>query len=133
MGHNAEYDPSPLISQMAASAGFPDSQEQRDEAEHNSALKRRTNLAELVRFIITECGEPVRVLEFYYWSQQLGLDDAVRTLASLPEQKRATIQTFLAMVQNPASISVTINASGELVLDSPEVAANLDAFRRALA
>jgi hypothetical protein len=88
---------------------------------------RGPDLAETILSIIVECGEPARVLELYYWSEQPGFGDAMRALALLPDDKRAIIQSFLALATNAANIDVVMHESGRLSLSSPEVAAQLKA------
>jgi hypothetical protein len=87
------------------------------------------DLAETIRSIIVECGNPARVLELYHWSLQPGFGDAVRALALLSGEKRAAIQSFLAMARDTGRIDVVMRDSGELRFSSPEVAVTLKALR----
>lgn len=92
----------------------------------------KPDLVQIVERIIRDCSDPVQVLELFHWTRQPGLREAIRVLALLPAETRATIQTFLALVQNPDKIEVVLNESGELKLFSQEVAANLKAFNKAV-
>lgn len=93
---------------------------------------RGPNLAETIRSLIMDCGNPARVLELYYWSQQPGFADAVRALAMLPPEMRAIIQSFLTMARRDR-IDVVMLKSGKLCMSSPDVALALNALRAARA
>lgn len=131
MSHSGAIQQLTLSHPAAPGANLQDGSKQL--GDNDPPSRRETDFAELIKFIIVECGNPVHVLELYYWSQKSGLREAMRTPATLPEQKRAAIQAFLAMAQKPESISVNMTPSGERTLYWPDVAANLDAFRKAIA
>jgi hypothetical protein len=97
--------------------------------ESNSATQEhKKGLAEVVQALILQAGDPARVLECYYWAQEPGALECIRSLLAMPPQARGALQTFLAASEDPRSISVFVDDSGCLSLFSPEAAKIMTTF-----
>ena len=70
---------------------------------------------------ITEQGNLARLLELYYWSREPGFLEIVRACAGMPEDARAAVEAFVAMAQDPATITASWDQAGRLILASPQV------------
>lgn len=77
------------------------------------------DLAETTAGIIAECGNPARVLEFYYWSRQPGLADLIRAFGALPVTSRKALAALLTKASDPHLIAVRAEKNGRLVLCPP--------------
>jgi hypothetical protein len=65
------------------------------------------------------------VLELHYWSREPGMLDIMRALATMPEDTRAMIETFCAIVHEPAAVAADLDAAGRLTLTSPQIGRSL--------
>jgi hypothetical protein len=65
--------------------------------------------------------EPNRLMEMYYWSQEPGLLEIMRTIATMSESARTALEVFLVMSHEPAAIAAQWDGSGRLTLTSPQV------------
>lgn len=65
------------------------------------------------------------VLELHYWTREPGMLDIVRALVAMPEDTRAVIETFLAMVNEPAAVAADLDSVGRLTLTSPQMGRSL--------
>jgi hypothetical protein len=90
----------------------------------------KPNLADTLQTLIMQQGDPARVLECYYWSQEPGLVECVRAFLAMPADARAALQAFLAAAVVRESITAQIDAAGTLNLCSPEAASVLSTFFR---
>jgi hypothetical protein len=97
----------------------------------DSTFSQGTDIASVVRSLVTDYAEPARILELYYWSQEPGLPELIRALMALPPAQRAALQSFFAMISDPNFVSATIDPAGGLTLFSPDVAEALAATRNA--
>lgn len=77
------------------------------------------DLAETTAGIIAECGNPARVLEFYYWSRQPGLADLIRAFQALPAAPRKALAALLTKTSDPRLLSVRAQRNGQLTLFPP--------------
>ncbi len=55
----------------------------------------KADLVETTASIIAKCGDPARVLEFYYWSREPGLSGLIRAVLALPTTSRTALAAFL--------------------------------------
>ena len=90
--------------------------------------KKKLDLAEILRALIVQTGDPSRVLEWYYWAQEPGILEFVRSLLMLPPEARRALQTFMASAEDPVSVSVSIDDNGTLNLFSPNAAKTMKTF-----
>jgi hypothetical protein len=81
-----------------------------------------TELEHILNSIVVTCGDPARVLELFYWSQEPEVLEIIRSLMSFSKQSRELLCSFLTSVADPRSISVEIGLPGQLTLVSPEIA-----------
>jgi hypothetical protein len=51
--------------------------------------------------------------------------DIMRALATMPEDTRAMIETFCAIVHEPAAVAADLDAAGRLTLTSPQIGRSL--------
>jgi hypothetical protein len=87
---------------------------------HNKATSETTSkLRDLVSAIV-EQGDARSVMEMYYWSQEPGLLEIMRAIATMPENARTALEVFLAMSHEPSAISAQWDGSGRLTLTSPQ-------------
>jgi hypothetical protein len=79
----------------------------------------KADLAETTASIIAKCGDPARVLEFYYWSREPGLSDLIRAFLALPATSRTALGAFLAKTPDPQLISIKAEKGGRLTFSPP--------------
>jgi hypothetical protein len=79
----------------------------------------KVSLAETTASIIAKCGDPARVLEFYYWSRQPGLSDLIRAFLALPATSRTALGALLTKTPDPQLISIRVEKNGRLTLALP--------------
>jgi hypothetical protein len=53
------------------------------------------NIGTLVELLVSECRNPARLLELYYWSLEPGLLPIIRRCAALPDRTRVQLVDFL--------------------------------------
>lgn len=70
---------------------------------------------DIVDAILSECRDPARLLELYYWSTDPELLPIIRGLASLPSETRLQLGAFLSAT-HPERVSVTTGAHGGICL-----------------
>jgi hypothetical protein len=76
-------------------------------------------LADIVRDLVLQEGDPARVLEMHYWSQEQGVLECIRAIAVMPIEARSALQAFLTACTGH-TITVSVDASGGLNLRPPE-------------
>ena len=74
----------------------------------------KANLAETTASIVAKCGDPARVLEFYYWSREPGLSGLIRSVLALPTTSRTALAAFLTNTSDPRLISISAEKRGRL-------------------
>ncbi len=84
---------------------------------------QRARLAQAVCDLIVQQGDPAKVLELHYWSQEPGALECVRAIAAMPIQSRATLQAFLSSTDK--GITASIEQDGALKVRSSRAAASL--------
>jgi hypothetical protein len=77
--------------------------------------KTDPHAGELIDTLVSECRDPARLLELYYWSTEPELLPIVRAFAAFPNETRKRIETFLRTTQ-PKSVSAEIGADGQIRL-----------------
>jgi hypothetical protein len=94
----------------------------RNKTRHNqrkrSGPNSRGTTERLVRALVAGCGSPAQVLELYYWSKEPGLVDLIRGIVAMPEEARATLETFMAISRDAKSVVATLDRCGVLSLTS---------------
>lgn len=96
----------------------------------NHARRKRSNIGlssdpateRLFRTLVAGCESPAEALEVYYWSREPGLSEIMRGIAMMPEEARAAIEVFIALVHNAKSVQAQLDRSGVLTLASAEAA-----------
>lgn len=86
---------------------------------------RVSKAGQIVNAILTECEDPARLLELYYWSTEPELLPLIRGLASLPSETRRQLGAFLRAT-DPALVSAMTDANCGICLvptDEPGPAA----------
>ena len=81
----------------------------------------KANLAETTAGIIARCGDPARVLEFYYWSREPGLSGLIRAFLALPATSRTALGAFLTNTPDPQLVSIRAEKKGRLTFSLPRV------------
>ena len=79
--------------------------------------RRRTDLARAVGDLIVQAGDPAKILELHYWSQEPGALECIRAIVAMPIEARAALQAFLT-AQISQNISASLDPSGSLRLRS---------------
>ena len=82
----------------------------------------KTDLAETTAGIIAKCGDPARVLEFYYWSREPGLSSLIRAFLALPATTRTALGAFLTNTPDPQLVSIRAEKKGRLTFSLPRAA-----------
>jgi hypothetical protein len=81
---------------------------------------RQQELIELLKHLVTNCRDPARLIELYYWSVEPELAEVMRQYIALPRDVSATLHAFLMLAAaDPGSVSLRINREGEMILSSP--------------
>ena len=81
-----------------------------------------TDLGRVVQSLIAEAGNNTRLLECYYWSEEPGLLEMIRTFLAMPIAAQTVLRAFFAAAVVPRSITASLDATGALTLCSPEAA-----------
>jgi hypothetical protein len=95
---------------------------------HKASVRKRKKAAarlapaDLLKAVITNSGDPARILELYYWSREPGLLEMIRAIVAMRPSSVAALEAFLAMTPDRHSIVATLEGTGRLTLDSPQVA-----------
>lgn len=76
---------------------------------------RAPKAEELVNAILSECRDPARLLELYYWSTEPELLPIIRSLASLPIETRQQLGAFFSAT-DPEHVNATTGAHGGICL-----------------
>jgi len=88
-------------------------------------------LTELLKSLVTNCRDPARLVELYYWSVEPELAEVMRQYLALPREVSTRLHAFLMLAaQDPGSVNLRINGDGEMILSSPlaaELARRLNA------
>lgn len=84
-----------------------------------SARDLKAGLAETTASIVARCGDPARVLEFYYWSREPGLAGLIRAIVALPAPARTILTQLLTKASDPQLITVRAQRHGRLTLSLP--------------
>jgi hypothetical protein len=96
-----------------------------DRARRESPTRARdlkADLAETTAGIIAKCGDPARVLEFYYWSREPGLSSLIRAFLALPATTRTALGAFLTNTPDPQLVSIRAEKRGRLTFSLPRAA-----------
>lgn len=101
----------------------------------NGEMRRNAEpkIEETVQRLIAEYGDPARLLELYYWSQQSSLIEVIRAVSALPSKTRARLHGFLTMASNPRLIECEPREDGGVFLSSPQAAEAMAMIRQAIA
>jgi hypothetical protein len=89
--------------------------------------------ARLVRTLAACGSNPADMLELYYWSKEPGFTELIRAIATMPEQTRAALETFIMLARDTKSVSADLDARGVLTFCSAEAAKSLALAQRAAA
>lgn len=79
-----------------------------------------TRSERLIRTLIAGRVRPSDVIELCYWSREPGMVELIRAIATMPEETRAALEAFIALVGNAKSIEARLDPQGALTLASPE-------------
>ena len=85
-----------------------------------STRRRRTDLARAVSDLIMQAGDPAKVLELHYWSQEPGALECIRAIVSMPVEARAALHAFLTAPVSQ-NIFASLDPSGSLRLRSRQL------------
>ena len=73
--------------------------------------------------IVEGGGEPARIIEMAYWSEEPGLLETIRAVACLSPETRAALLAFLSAATDARRIRA-VNNQGELVLSVMRIVAS---------
>src|SRR5262245_27873925 len=77
-------------------------------------------LTDLLRSLVTNCRDPARLVELYYWSVEPELAEVMRHYLALPRDVSTMLHAFLMLAaQDPGSVNLRISGDGEMILSSP--------------
>lgn len=76
-------------------------------------------LANAVRDLVLQEGEPGKVLEFHYWSREPGMLECIRAIAAMPMEARSALQAFLTAFTGHI-ITASLDSAGTLNLRPPD-------------
>jgi hypothetical protein len=77
-------------------------------------------LTELLRSLVTNCRDPARLVELYYWSVEPELAEVMRHYIALPRDVSTKLHAFLMLAaQDPGSVHLRFSGNGEMILSSP--------------
>lgn len=86
------------------------------------------DVAAQARDLLTNVADPARLIECYYWSQEPGLLEFVRSILASPRNVRDALQAFFAASIARDAITASVDPDGALRLHSPEAAMILITF-----
>jgi len=80
--------------------------------------RKLQELADIVRDLVLQDGDPAQVLEMHYWSQEPGVLECIRAIAVMSIDARSALQAFLTAFTGHR-ITASLDASGGLNLRPP--------------
>jgi hypothetical protein len=80
--------------------------------------RKLQELADIVRDLVLQDGDPAKVLEMHYWSQEPGVLECSRAIAIMSIEARSSLQAFLTAFTGHR-ITASLDASGGLNLRPP--------------
>jgi len=80
--------------------------------------RKLQELADIVRDLVLQDGDPAKVLEMHYWSQEPGVLECSRAIAIMSIEARSALQAFLTAFTGHR-ITASLDASGGLNLRPP--------------
>jgi hypothetical protein len=80
--------------------------------------RKLQELADIVRDLVLQEGDPAKVLELHYWSQEPGVLECIRAIAVMTIEARSALQAFLT-ASTGHTITVSLDGSGGLNLRPP--------------
>jgi len=75
----------------------------------------------LIRTLLAACDDPAVALELLYWSREPGLVQVIRAIAAMPEDARASLETFIGLARDMRTVSARLGHNGALTFNSREV------------
>lgn len=79
------------------------------------AQNGKTEVWELIQTLVSGRVPASRILELFYWSQEPGALEMLRSFLGLSAQDSAALLRFFKEAE-PSSVAITANGAGELVL-----------------
>ena len=80
--------------------------------------RKLQELADIVRDLVLQDGDPARVIEMHYWSQEPGVLECIRAIAIMPIEARSALQAFLT-ASTGHTITASLDGAGGLSLHPP--------------
>jgi hypothetical protein len=111
-----------IVSEAAMRAGTHTTSRQKYETDNDKG-----DVWELIQTLVSGRVPASRILELFYWSQEPGALEMLRSFLGLSAQDSAALLRFFKQAE-PSSVAVTANDAGELVL-SPAVRPPRQAMR----
>jgi len=78
--------------------------------------------ARLLRALAACDRNPAELLELYYWSKEPGFAQLIRAIATMPEDTRAALETFIMLARDTKSVTADLDSRGVLTFCSAEAA-----------
>ena len=78
-----------------------------------------SGLLQLINRLASSCENPAHVLELLYWSQEPELAEMMRSIVAMPDETKRALHAFFRLAEGDLkSMSVAVNAEGDLTLSS---------------
>jgi hypothetical protein len=85
------------------------------------------DVVQLLHRLASNCKDPARFIELFYWSSEPELMEIVRKIIALPDEAKGTLHAFFRLAESDLrSVVITVNENGGITLSSPAVAGLLD-------
>ena len=84
--------------------------------------KTECSTENLIRSLLHNRATEAQVRELHYWSKEPGLLEIIRGIATMTDEARGALETFIALTSEPKSVAASLDASGVLRLSSADVA-----------
>ncbi len=83
---------------------------------------QKSEMSELLYQLASNCKDPARFVELFYWSQECELAELMRGLAGMSSDARHALLAFMQLAEGSLpSVVASVNSKGDFVLSSPTV------------
>lgn len=83
--------------------------------------QKRPCLDAVLEHVMRQLESPKQALELFYWTREPDLLEAVRAIAAMSPQSRATLCAFLAVAGDAESVDADMDRNGNLTLTAPGI------------
>ena len=93
-------------------------------------MEGEPTVKELLDSMIADVKDPGKLLELYYWYQENGLPQTIRSFMGLTHETRQAVAAFFSMA-TPSTVNFSIDGAGQITLSCPEISETLQIVKEA--